>query len=150
MIGSKFGKLTLLKQIKHDNNNHDTRYECKCDCGRIIVVRRYCLTRKRFTQCRSCARTIHGLHDSETYSIWQTMIQRVSNPNNTAFKYYGGRGISVCSRWLNFKNFLEDMGLRPERLELDRIDPNGDYTKNNCRWVTHKENMNNRRCSKNA
>ena len=148
MLNQKFGKWLTRKEYKHDIYNHDTRYECICDCGRIQIVMRYCLIRKRSTQCRSCARKKHGYHGTPTYSIWQSMIQRTTNENDNAWKYYGGRGISVCFRWLKFKLFLEDMGERPNGLELDRIDSNGDYTKNNCRWVTHTINMKNRRCSK--
>lgn len=74
------------------------------------------------------------------------MVKRCTNPNNWAWKYYGGRGIDVCKRWReSFANFLADMGERPRGLTLDRRDNDGDYTPKNCRWVTRAEQSRNRR-----
>ena len=84
------------------------------------------------------------MHNTSTYFVWRAMIQRCTNPNTTHYDRYGGRGISVCERWLKFENFLADMGEKPKGLTLDRIDNNGNYENSNCRWVTHKENCNNR------
>jgi hypothetical protein len=76
------------------------------------------------------------------------MIQRCTDPNCRQWKWYGGRGITVCDRWLVFENFLADMGERPEGKTLDRVDPDGDYEPGNVRWATTKEQANNRRDSR--
>ncbi len=86
----------------------------------------------------------HGLTHSNTYNTWAGMLTRCNNIKHGAYKHYGGRGITVCERWKKFANFLEDMGERPEGLTLDRIDNDGNYEPGNCRWITHKENCNNK------
>lgn len=80
----------------------------------------------------------------ELYKTWETMRARCYREKNPSFKRYGGRGIKVCERWNSFENFHADMHPRPEGAQLDRIDSNGDYSKENCRWVTPLENVLNR------
>ena len=90
--------------------------------------------------------TKHGLTHSPTYETWHAMIQRCTNPRASNWGYYGGRGITVCDRWLHsFENFLADMGMRPADLSLDRIDNDGNYEPGNCRWATAVEQSQNRR-----
>ena len=79
-----------------------------------------------------------------TMNSWRAMKARCLNPNNNRYQHYGGRGITVCERWLTFKNFLLDMGERPVGLSLERIDNNKGYSKDNCKWATNSEQMLNR------
>ncbi len=79
------------------------------------------------------------------YRAWYHMLERCQNPNCKIYHHYGSRGITVCKHWLKFENFLEDMGLRPQGLTLDRIDNDGNYEKSNCRWTSWHKQGNNRR-----
>lgn len=92
----------------------------------------------------------HGERDSVEYRAWRTMIRRCTNPKDRAYPRYGGRGISVCARWLDsVENFIADMGRKPDpTLELDREDNDGDYEPGNCRWTTRKVNDRNRRSNR--
>ena len=88
----------------------------------------------------------HGQRQSDEYRIWRHMRTRCENINSPAYKWYGARGIKVCERWLDFKNFFEDMGKRPSKKHsIDRINPDGDYELSNCRWTTMKTQQRNRR-----
>lgn len=152
--GKKFGRLTAIRRIKKDANNNWI-WEFKCDCGatsliKLVVVRRGhsqscgCLQRER----TSIANTRHGgsLGKHSLYFTWGGMIARCNYQNHKDFHLYGGRGIKVCRRWRSFTKFALDMGHRPSPLHsLDRINPDGNYTKNNCKWSTpHEQRINQR------
>ena len=87
----------------------------------------------------------HGKCNTSTYSVWTNMIQRVTNPNAKGYSDYGGRGITVCEKWLSFDGFIDDMGDKPPGCSLDRVENSQGYRKDNCRWATRREQSLNRR-----
>ena len=93
--------------------------------------------------------TTHGMTKTPEYRAWIDMKNRCFNPNHKRYSDYGGRGIAVCDRWLNFKNFIEDIGSRPTaKHSLNRIDNDSDYCPDNCKWSTRVEQENNKRSNK--
>lgn len=149
----KFGRLSVKGRAGFDGK---TLWHCLCDCGEERVVRGTHLRSGRQVSC-GCQRadtarlqmTKHGNSPrsgiSRTYSIWQNMVARCTNPNNDNWQHYGGRGITVCDHWLSFENFLRDMGDVPIKATLDRIDTNGEYSLSNCRWTDWATQMRNKR-----
>ena len=153
MTGKRYGMLTVIRYAGH-NKNGNRVWECKCDCGTIKMIEGSPL-RKGITVSCGCyhkrditeRETIHGMSDTRLHNIWNHMKQRCSNKNNTAYKYYGGRGITVCNEWSNdfmsFYSWAMQNGYT-EELTIDRIDTNKGYDPSNCRWVSRKVQMNNR------
>ena len=149
MIGKRFGKLEVIEEVGRRKQYY--WYLVKCECGTKIERSGADLRKGKSFQCHLCTNrsrakklTTHGRHKDPIYHVWAAMIQRCTNPNHINYHRYGGRGIEVCERWRKFENFLKDMGERPEGLTLDRQNNNGNYEPSNCRWVTSKENCNNR------
>lgn len=160
-IGSAFVRWTVISDpvsLPYKGGGYKRYIPCRCVCGMEKNVLPADLLNGRSTSCgclrveivREKSRT-HGEASAATrtnlYKRWLSMRDRCTNPKSAGFRNYGGRGISVCSEWddfVRFKAWAEESGYRPE-LEIDRVDTDGPYAPENCRWVTHAKNMNNKR-----
>ena len=143
----RFGKWVVIRQAKRDRH-YNRRWLCRCDCGRERIVIGSCLRSGKSKGCQSCQvkqqQTIHGQARTHLYRNWQEMIQRCENLNNICYKNYGGREIRVCSEWrksfITFRKWALANGYE-EGLTIDRINNDGDYTPENCQFLTRSDNV---------
>jgi hypothetical protein len=156
MINQIFSDWSVVREALFEEITQKERrgkfYLCRCKCGNESVVRGDQLRMGRSKGCKECYSkkfkknvTKHNMHTTSTYSIWRGIKKRCTLPSHPSYKNYGARGITYCKEWQSFENFLKDMGERPEGMQIDRINNEGNYEPSNCRWVTAAENLKNKR-----
>lgn len=153
LTGQRFGRLLVIKRAESMSTGI-VFWECLCDCGHTSIVRSQMLLRGSTVSCGCFRREraganpkiTHGKTKTKEYTVWANMKGRCYNEKDAAYYNYGGRGITICERWLNsFENFLKDMGECPDGMSIDRINNDGNYEPSNCKWVTIFEQNANRR-----
>ncbi len=155
--GQRYGRLVAMEFVERGRQG-TAHWRFRCDCGKETVTS---ASRARCGSTRSCGclhietatnrgrqNRTHGLGTTPEYSLWKSMIQRCGNPEDAAFSNYGGRGISVCDRWLDFETFLSDLGPRPKGMTLERKNNDAGYSPDNVKWATWKEQSRNKRTSR--
>ena len=153
-MNEQYGFLTVINDKKYLKNSF-YHYDCICRCGKKLAVRVESLLRGHTKSCgcyqklrSKLKNTKTGESHTRTHKAWRGLFVRCYNKKSRSYKDYGGRGIFVCARWKKYENFRDDMGYCPDDMVIDRINNNGNYEPSNCRWVTKKQNAQNRRSSR--
>lgn len=158
LLGQRFGRLIVIERL--DSVNYKVQWLCKCDCGKYTVAKTNLLTSGKTKSCGCFRKEMghsqhckHGKRHTRLYNIWTCIKKRCCNLNDAAFVNYGGRGIKICDEWLHdFMSFYEwalNNGYSDD-LTIDRIDNDGNYEPQNCRWADRLTQSRNRRCCKNV
>lgn len=138
LTGERFGRLLVLRHVGRNTSKRQV-WECACDCGNIHRADSAALVTAHTTSCGCYLKeriTKHGGSGKSSYNTWRAMMRRCYTPTDKDYPRYGGNGVTVYAPWHNYSVFVADMGEPTENQTLDRVDPYGDYTPNNCRWAS--------------
>lgn len=146
ITGNKYGKWTAIEQGERSGGR--IKWWFKCECGKSKLLHSSNIVAGKSLSC-GCDKGTHKNSYVPEWMVWYSMVNRCTNEKSQAWSFYGGRGVNVCESWLEYENFILDMGFRPtDKHQLDRVDNSNGYKKSNCRWVLSVDNVRNRRDSK--